>query len=259
MVSNKHPAQEGFRVTLHIGANKTGSSALQKLLFTNRNALRRNSVLYPDVGVASNAHHILFGAIHPGAWRLHKDAYDVSRSEYFVRGVDKLLERARKTDCRHLVLSSEYLWGEFSPLVYKQVRDAFAGSQIRIFACLREPSQWQEATYLRAVKSGERRHFSKWKAETSCLPYRGFDFDLVLKKWAEGVDAVSTTVVHYGHYAYYAHYAHTGEKEEILIIFCTVKLNCPKILQLNITCPLQLLCQISLQDQLSARAILVMR
>lgn len=190
-------AQKKLRVTLHIGSTKTGSSALQKLLFANRHALQEASVLYPDVGIASNAHHVLLAAIHPGAWKMHEDAYDVPPADYFVRGMEEALRQAAETGCDHLVISSEYLWGEFPPRVYKQLQQALNGCNVRIFASVRDQAHWRESTYLQNLKAGEKRGFAQWLEHASQMPARGFDFDQVLKKWIEGVNATSATIVRY--------------------------------------------------------------
>lgn len=197
MLNKEAPSQKPLRVTLHIGSTKTGSSALQKLLYANRKALAKASVYYPDIGIASNAHHVLLAAIHPGAWNLHKDAYDTTPIEYFQHGVSAILERAQETGCKHLVLSSEYMWGEFGPNVYKNLRDAFAGCRLRILACVRDPAHWAESTYLQALKRGEARGFSQWRKKVGAMPVRGFDFDAVVKKWSDGTGAASTTIVRY--------------------------------------------------------------
>jgi hypothetical protein len=182
---------------LHIGSTKTGSSALQKILYSNRDALQKAGVYYPDIGVASNAHHVLLGAIHPGAWNLHKDAYKDDRIEYFKERVAAIIARAEELECRHIVLSSEYLWGEFNPRVYKLIRDAFAECQLRIFASLRDPAHWAESTYLQVLKRGESKAFAEWLEKTRTIPVRGFDFDAVVKKWSEGTHAACTTLMRY--------------------------------------------------------------
>ncbi|MEQ3625634.1 MAG: hypothetical protein ABNH26_02980 [Celeribacter sp.] len=46
------------RLILHIGAHKTGTSYLQRILHRNRDLLAKNGVIYPDLG-PNPAHHIL--------------------------------------------------------------------------------------------------------------------------------------------------------------------------------------------------------
>lgn len=186
-----------LRVTLHIGATKTGSSALQRLMFLNRDALREAGVMYPGAGIASGAHHVLMGAIHPGAWNLHGDAYDIGREAYFARGMAEALAETRAAGCGHMVLSSEYLWGVFGPATHEPLREALKGCRLRIFACLRDPAHWAESTYLQALKAGEKRDFAEWLALSRRARVRGFDFPAVLESWAEGTGAASLCTVPY--------------------------------------------------------------
>ena len=46
------------RLILHVGAHKTGTSYLQRILHLNRDLLARHGVIYPDLG-PNPAHHIL--------------------------------------------------------------------------------------------------------------------------------------------------------------------------------------------------------
>lgn len=153
-----------LRVSLHIGSTKTGSSALQHILYANRAALEEAGVLYPDIGIVSNAHHALLGSIHPGAWALHKDRYDIEKFDYFRRGVGQAIEQALAKDCKHLVLSSEYFWGHFGPNVYATVREALSGCSVRVFCCLRDVRHWRESSYPQALKNGEMRDYKVWYA-----------------------------------------------------------------------------------------------
>lgn len=184
-------------ITLHIGATKTGSSALQSLLYRNRESLAAAGVLYPDVGIASSAHHLLMAAIHPGAWKMHQADYDVPPEDYFRRGWYDVLKESKRQHCSRIVLSSEYLWGIFGHATYDRLRHATKGCNIRILACVRDPAQWTEATYLQAVKSGETRDFAAWYGKMRKLPLRGFDFLRVIQGWEQELGARQVTVLPY--------------------------------------------------------------
>jgi LPS sulfotransferase NodH len=184
-------------VTLHIGSTKTGSSALQVLLYRNREALEAAKVLYPDVGIASAAQHVLWGSIHPTAWRMHNENYDIPREEYFSRGMAQIRALATEKNCQHIVLSSEYLWGAFNEAFFLRVRQALRDCNIRVLACVRDPASWVEATYLQALKSGEIRDFAEWYDREHRVPARGFNFFRVLQGWERGIGALSLSVVPY--------------------------------------------------------------
>ena len=72
-----------MKITVHIGSTKTGSSALQMHLYSARSALEDVGVCYPDMGVKSNAHHVLFASAHPGAWGMHRDVLSAKEDERF--------------------------------------------------------------------------------------------------------------------------------------------------------------------------------
>jgi len=190
-------ADAALQVTIHIGSTKTGSSALQTLLFKNREALAAAGVLYPDVGIASSAHHVLLGAIHPSAWEMHRASYDIPAIDYFRRGMAEVVRQARAQNCRRVVLSSEYLWGVFPDRVYAEMREGLAGQHIDILACVRDGAEWAEASYLQALKSGETRDFFKWYDAECEVPVRGFDQQKVLSAWETGTGARRMKVVSY--------------------------------------------------------------
>lgn len=49
---------ENRNIILHVGIGKTGTSAIQKMLFENRDVLAAQGVFYPDFGLYGNAHHL---------------------------------------------------------------------------------------------------------------------------------------------------------------------------------------------------------
>ncbi len=44
---------------VHIGQGETGTTALQKCFWKNREELARRDILYPPIGTLSGAHHFL--------------------------------------------------------------------------------------------------------------------------------------------------------------------------------------------------------
>ena len=85
-------------IYIHAGLHKTGTSALQKVLFSNREHLMRQGFLYPAVGVPQSlaGHHNI-------AWQLSRDRR--FRKEWGV--VDQLLSILRDLDVSKVILSSE--------------------------------------------------------------------------------------------------------------------------------------------------------
>jgi hypothetical protein len=85
---------------LHIGAPKTGSTALQYFLYENRRKLAEHGWIYPDVSLRGFGHHdiaLLLDGGYP-EWALPQE-----------RSLSELIEELRKSiaDCSQVILSSE--------------------------------------------------------------------------------------------------------------------------------------------------------
>jgi len=190
-----------MKITIHIGSTKTGSSALQMHLFKARNCLRDEGIYYPDQGVKSNAHHILFSSVHPNAWAMHQDELPVDekdRLQYFVRTITTILEQADKNNARNVVLSSEYWWTVLPPRFHRVIQKQFTALDVRLIACIRRQDRWLEASYLQAVKSGEDTPFDQWLSASLSDPLMGGAHYLkILNSWTEILLPVETVVIPY--------------------------------------------------------------
>lgn len=187
------------RLLLHIGATKTGSSALQHALFTARDALREAGVHYSERGVVSFAHHLLFAALEPGeVWTIHADRLPADRAAFFRETAAAIRDEAAAHGCDTILLSSEYLWGVFDPPLYAAVRDAFDGLAIELCCFLRRQDEWIVSSYLQAVKHGESRDFRDWYAWVETSDPIGFDYFAVIDRWAKGLAARGVNIAIYG-------------------------------------------------------------
>lgn len=88
---------------LHIGTNKTATSAIQSYCAINRDFLRTNGIIYPLVGRGENIAHHPIGALVDGRLGnayLPKESFDV------------LLDSLRReiTGAKSVIISSEILW-----------------------------------------------------------------------------------------------------------------------------------------------------
>lgn len=186
-----------MRVIIHIGSTKTGSSALQATLFRERERLSEGGVLYPDKGVASSAHHLLFAAVHPGAWRMHQQELPEDREAYFRETAAAIMAEAADGGANAVILSSEYLWGNFRPDFHARLKDAFGAHPIEIVAFLRRPDHWMVSSWMQAVKSGEKRDFPEWAEAVMKNRRSGFWYHEVLENWRAGVGASHVHVLRY--------------------------------------------------------------
>ena len=190
-----------MKITVHIGSTKTGSSALQMHLYSARSALEDVGVCYPDMGVKSNAHHVLFASAHPGAWGMHRDvlsAKEDERFQYFVKTFSSILDYAERKNIGHLVLSSEYWWTLLPPRFHELVKLQFIEHDVRLVTCVRRQDRWLEASYLQDVKSGEDKPFDAWlAARIGDQSMGGANYLKILNHWTETLLPVETVVIPY--------------------------------------------------------------
>ena len=134
------------RVVVHIGTHKTGTSALQNLLFINRDILEKQDFIYPQAGWGG-AHHGL-----AGNWVDVASEYRVSGGLQPWRQGFAQMAAQNKT----LVLSSE----EFSRSAPRRVnmaelRDLLAPfDQIELVCSLRSQARYIQSIYLESLKHG---------------------------------------------------------------------------------------------------------
>ncbi len=90
------------KLYLHIGMGKTGTTALQHFFWENRKALASRDICYPNLGVQSEAHHLL----SPHIPRFLED-------QWKFRAVDEWAPKLSKSRESRLLLSSELMaWAD---------------------------------------------------------------------------------------------------------------------------------------------------
>lgn len=133
------------RLILHIGTNKTATTAIQHALAANRDALRAHGLLYPASGIRSEAHHEL-------AWKLgfvqgRPAAMD---DEPFEALWERTLAEIRAARCPDVLISSECFMigsGRITALA-AAVRDF----DVEVVVYLRRHDAWLQSVYVQAVK-----------------------------------------------------------------------------------------------------------
>src|SRR3954465_6228948 len=171
------------KVTLHVGAPKTGTTYLQDRLALNRTELARHRVHYP-LGV------------HASQFRPALDLVGLSwggiGAEVGGEG-DKMMRRVRKLD--GTVIISHEILASARPQQVKRVMDDLAGSEVHVVYSARDlarpvPAAWQEgikhrrrrtyAKFVDAVRSAGRDKPRLWFWQVQGLPD-------VLSRWSGGL------------------------------------------------------------------------
>ena len=131
------------RLYLHIGINKTGTSAIQRYLSSHRAELERARVLYPVTGRAGEAHYGLSRALGFAHGKPAVNAQELER----LRGA--LLEEVQTADAEALIVSSEdfVLRGDVA-----RVQEFFSAFDCRVVVYLRRHDHWWLSSYNQAVK-----------------------------------------------------------------------------------------------------------
>lgn len=165
----------GFeRAVVHIGLHKTGTTALQHALFTNRDRLRReHAVLYPDIGANHSVWlYSLFGSsphTYPPNVKqgMSTPASAAARNEERARRLEELLDQS---GAHSLLLSGEDLSlltgpevAEFGSWIRRHCRS------VRVAVMLREPVSWFTSLAQHAVKQ----HLTLEEAHRHVLETRG--------------------------------------------------------------------------------------
>lgn len=130
---------------LHIGANKTGTSAIQRFCNGHRARLAAAGVLYPEAGCSGEAHYRLsdaFGFSHRGL--------DAGARRALQDDIRSALARELAGSCpRQVIFSSEnfVLYGSVA-----EVRDFFRDFDVRVVLYVRRHDRWWPSAWNQSVR-----------------------------------------------------------------------------------------------------------
>ena len=178
-------------IYLHIGLEKTGTTSIQQAMAEKREALHRESVLFPkSLGTKNNPSHIrlLLYGLEEGLNRFLKNypRYNIPDYPAFRAQLEKDFEReVEASGCKTIVISSEHL---SSQLVSSRQIESVANilrrvaNGIRIVVYLRRQDHMAVSRYFSALKGGSTHEFS-FETEVKKFP-NYYNFDVLLSKWA---------------------------------------------------------------------------
>ena len=149
-------------VYLHIGAPKTATSTLQRVMANNYKRLLKAGVLYPRTILNGSAHHALVcdlvkkhrGQTMPAIWY-----GDVPRGQAWTRLSGEIAEHG--DNIRSVILSSELFFGQVHELttMLKDAAQQLQGHTFKVIVYLRRQDQLYSSFYNQDVKGI--RHWSQ--------------------------------------------------------------------------------------------------
>lgn len=145
MSPKKSRRESKIPLFLHIGANKTGTSAIQHYLNSQRDALAQAGLLYPRAGCSGEAHYRLSDALNFSHEKLAQDERLALQKEI----QDALDAEIGAVAPKSVVMSSEnfVLERDIQPVL-----EFFVGFDLRFVVYLRRHDGWWPSAFNQAVR-----------------------------------------------------------------------------------------------------------
>lgn len=141
-------------IFLHIGTNKTGTTAVQHFFHQQRGALKEYGVLYPATACNGIAHYALGIALGFG----HNKKSNINMQEAELQSLkEELKTEIEQTAARYVLFSAENFFG--IPSSIQPVQSFFADYDVRVVIYLRRHDSWWESAYNQAVKMTKKPHW----------------------------------------------------------------------------------------------------
>lgn len=171
------------KIFLHIGMDKTGTTAIQQFFHGNRDELINHGLLYPQTGSQGIAHYGLSQVL--GFYHGKKKASEESEFKELAREFKHELE---KSNAHTVLFSSEFFMISKPVQSIEMIRLFFSAYDIKIIIYLRRHDSWWESVYNQAVKTVTNppwgrgfEHFINFQKKRN--PRRG-NYRLLIDTWA---------------------------------------------------------------------------
>lgn len=166
------------KLIIHFGIHRTGTTALQRTLRFNQSHLKKQGVLYPDLGYKGDHAKVAWGLIK------NKHGSHTITPEWLISAIEK----ETNSDIHTIILShedfaqvGEYTWLKTLDNVY----------DLEIVVYLRRQDIWLESWYNQHIKWPWDKKFSSCTPEfflENLADFHWIDFDFLLNKISENVD-----------------------------------------------------------------------
>ncbi|WP_149359101.1 sulfotransferase [Lolliginicoccus suaedae] len=133
-------------VYLHIGTDKTGTTAIQEALSKSTRILRAHGILYPRTGRIGHAHYLLSSALGFTSPPEQSTAAIRARIPALQK---RLANEIRRSRADAVIISSEMFVNEQDVAL---ARELLAPFDTRIIVYLRRHDKWWESAYRESVK-----------------------------------------------------------------------------------------------------------
>jgi hypothetical protein len=177
------PDQGGREIFLHIGTEKTGTSAIQQVGNRERSQLRKDGVCYPTTP-GDNWHYKLALYVAGDAeLRQMADVHaDVAWEEFQKSFPEKLRTEIEKSECRRVVLSSEHLSSRIrSKAQVQQIADLLQPlGRVKVVCYVRAQHELFLSANSTFIKSGGTHYIEPPTDDTN--PF--YNYERMLAPWA---------------------------------------------------------------------------
>lgn len=179
---------------VHIGHGKTGTTAIQNQLFFARDALEKEGVIYPEIGIPPNVEPINQTAHHWLCNNLNVACTDASLHQIRSRLIQLRASLESKVFSRVVVSSEQLCYA--NPKVPEVFREVFFDYEFTIVYFVRRQDELIKSAYLQAMKQGWDN--TKSLSEFFDWGWKGFLLCDLVDRWARifGDDAIKTVIYH---------------------------------------------------------------
>ena len=169
-------------IVLHIGTDKTGSTAIQKMLHWNRDKLKGLGWAYPKSGMMHYDHARL---------KLALDEGDINPFKSLKKELDE-------STCENVILSHEgfYTLNADKLRLFSDYLESLGKGKVRVVLYLRRQDEMIESGMLQQIKTHEN---IPRLGDGDCMPFLAhLDYSSVLSRWQADFGADNITIKPYG-------------------------------------------------------------